>query len=103
MRLSLGSGDAFRFCCGEMGNFDFLLDYSRINQLEDIENETRSSVVDVVDKIISLSNTRENHQIPELTFPGLFQGQSGIVYSASRFILPDLPSLSGQYMSDLTY
>ena len=94
------SSDAYRFCCGEMGNIDFLLDYSRASYAPEAEFETRSELLRAVGAILSFTNNggRKNRQLPELSFPGLFQGQSGLAYCAARFVLPALPSLSGHHM-----
>ena len=92
---SVGSSETYRFCCGEMGNVDFLLDYARMSE-QDEGSEKYSRSLLSAKKIISSTVTMQKHLIPELAFPGLFHGRSGILYTATRFILPDLPSLSGQ-------
>lgn len=94
------SSDAYRFCCGEMGNIDFLLDYSRAAYTPEAEAETRSELLNTVGAILSFANNggKKNRRLPELSFPGLFQGQAGLMYCAARFILPDLTSLSGHHM-----
>lgn len=98
---ALDSSDAYRFCCGEMGNIDFLLDYSRATYTPEAEFETRSELLSTVGTILSFANNggKKNRRLPELSFPGLFQCQSGLLYCAARFILPDLPSLSGHNMT----
>jgi lantibiotic modifying enzyme len=101
---ALASSDAYRFCCGEMGNLDFLLDYSRAAYTPEAEFETRSELLRMVVAILLFTNNggKKNRQLPELSFPGLFKGQSGLAYCAARFILPDLPSLSGHHMPRVT-
>lgn len=97
---ALASSNAYRFCCGEMGNIDFLLDYSRATSAPELKFETHSRLLRITEEILSFANNggNKNRQRPELSFPGLFQGQSGLIYCAARFVLPDLASLSGQRM-----
>lgn len=97
---AFASSNAYRFCCGELGNLDFLLDYSKAANAPEYEFETRSEMLHTIEAILLFSNNggKKNRQFPELSFPGLFQGQSGLAYCAARLILPDLPSLSGHYI-----
>lgn len=94
---TLSSSNAYRFCCGEMGNIDFLLDYNRATLSPKSISETQSRLIRITEEILSFANSegKQNRQMPELSFPGLFQGQSGLIYCAARFVLPNLPSLSG--------
>jgi type 2 lantibiotic biosynthesis protein LanM len=95
------SSDAYRFCCGEMGNLDFLLDYSKAACVTDPAPETASDFLQSAQGILAFANNQgiRNRDYPELSFPGLFQGQAGLAYCVARVLLPDLPSLSGHHMA----
>ena len=97
---SVGSSETYRFCCGEMGNVDFLLDYSRVLKSEE-NGKLYSRALSVTKNILSQQDEAHEHLVPELAFPGLFHGRSGIAFSAARLLTNELPSLSGQHMADI--
>lgn len=93
---NLGRGDVYRFCCGEIGNVDLLLDFSRT--LPEVEGNRMQSIArEVTKKVLSVVRGNKGTRfVPEIELPGLFHGKAGMLYVASRFLLPNLPSLSGQ-------
>ncbi len=96
----VGSSDVYRVCCGEMGNVDFLLDYARLLESSE-EKHLISKIYPVAEQILlSLLNDKSTFE-PERAFQGLFHGQSGMLYTAARFFIPELPSLTGHRFSAL--
>jgi lantibiotic modifying enzyme len=83
---------ALRFCCGQMGMVDLLIDTADFHGYQDLVQARTLSIVDETMHQIHTGSKKP----PELTFPGLFQGLAGIAYCATRVIRPELPSLSGQ-------
>lgn len=82
--------DTRRFCCGEMGPIDLLIDLNRTDVI--IENVTLERL---------LSFRAAGPENPELCYPGLFQGRAGIIYTAARKYSEAIPSLSGDLMRHL--
>lgn len=100
IRNSIGSTDVHRFCCGEMGNIDFLLDVARLMNFSEKERLI-SFCLFQAEQILYLATQGNSTFVPERVFPGLFHGLSGILYTVSRFFLPKLPSLTGQKLTVL--
>ena len=95
-----GHSDTYRFCCGEMGAVDLLIDVNKGEIDEMVKGERERTVFKVTTKVLSHMND-DNHDhshsfSPELMFNGLFQGKAGIAYTGMRLLLPHIPSLSGQ-------
>lgn len=93
----LGERDLHRFCCGEMGHVDFYMDHASSfdkGQQNVILGRMKSAIRRSVaaTEAVNMPDTL----IPELSFPGLFHGRAGILYTATRERVPNLPSLSGQ-------
>lgn len=93
-----GSSDVHRFCCGEMGNLDFILDYTQLLDHKAREDKL-ANAFPIIQELARYNPSPNEKFIPERAFPGLFHGQSGILYSSVRFFLPELPSLTGQDMN----
>ena len=89
-------GEAIRFCCGDMGNADLILDLAKRSTNEELRKQALSIGQTSLVAVLDHDATTEDKLLPELVFPGLFQGQAGILYTCCRFLLNDLPSLSGQ-------
>ena len=97
-----GTTETHRFCCGEMGNLDLILDYIRFSD----DRDKMSKNLDLplkIDHIVRSILYRGDKFIPEREFPSLFHGQSGILYTALRYYMPELPSLSGQSINNIQY
>lgn len=99
IKNSVGNSNIHRFCCGEMGNVDFLLDLARIGDTAERSNIWRCTS-EISKKILVDALTEQSEFIPERVFPGLFHGQAGILYTAARFFAPELPSLTGHILSE---
>lgn len=88
LRADLGHSDARRFCCGEMGTLDLLID------IEGRDTDTFAQLSVAARQI--LLDALQSRDAPETRFPSLFQGRAGIIYTAARCFDPRVPSLSGQ-------
>lgn len=91
---SIGELHEFRYCCGEMGNIDLFIDISKFSGI-DIKPH-KKLLLDSAFNILLRTSKDNKFFSPELTFPSLFHGQAGILYTASRLLNAKLPSLSGQ-------
>ncbi|PZQ43769.1 MAG: hypothetical protein DI551_11480, partial [Micavibrio aeruginosavorus] len=88
-----GLSNSYRFCCGEAGNVDLLMDIARRSEKGSF-SETFERYATAT--LFSVNNRGSSNVMPEMAFPSLFQGKSGIAYTALRTVLPILPSLAGQ-------
>lgn len=94
----LGSSDSYRFCCGEFGSVDLLLDMHEndwMNKNSNLLHDIEVLSIDILTKINSMKETF----IPEIEFPSLYQGKGGILYTACRILNRRIPSLSCQYLA----
>lgn len=91
MSQQMGASQSLRFCCGEMGSVDLFIDLS-INSNDKPKWDKLNSVTR---HLLSVSIHPEKQNTPEIEFPGLYQGICGILYTASRLLCPEIPSLSG--------
>ncbi len=83
----LATSDSHRFCCGEFGSLDVLLDFSPTS---------RHQLTGMALHLLSPSCGTEASN-PERIFPSAYQGRCGMIYTAARLLHRDIPSLSGQY------
>ena len=95
IKSELNCSRTTRFCCGEMGNIDYLIDLYRGSSCGE-STATTDALKYVVKDILNFAHQEQEEFIPELAFPSLFHGKSGMLYTASRIFNNELPSLSGQ-------
>ena len=79
-----------------MGNVDLLLDLASLNHCAHTRYLAIKRGREIVNNTIHIIHQKEEGEVPELIFPGLFQGLSGIAYCGARTFNHQLPSLSGQ-------
>jgi len=99
MNARVGKLDDLRFCCGDMGVVDLLLDVglaARSSYAYDTSIMAGNAVLQR-----AVAGIKNGTSTPELAFPGLFQNLSGILYTGCRLLNPALRSLSGQASTDL--
>lgn len=88
------------YCCGTTGMADFLLEASRLRSDKSIYNTAEKHAICSLENLSNLTRFSSRFgQINPKMFPGLFQGISGIGYTALRFVDTSLPSLSGLIVS----
>ncbi len=92
----LGRSRTYRFCCGELGVVDCLLDLARADGDTRQEAVVKRAGADLLDRALCEIAGPASDLVPETAFPGLFQNIAGILYVACRLRSPDLISLSGQ-------
>lgn len=92
VQSQVGSSGINRFCCGEMGVVDLLLDLRMANYpgLSAATSDIRDLAFDKLRDIWKDSGEVEG------IFPSLFQGRSGALFTAARSMDPSVRSLSGQ-------
>lgn len=83
----LATSDSHRFCCGEFGSLDLLID---------VLPAQPSRLTGVALQLLqpSIGTAVSN---PERVFASTYQGRCGMIYTAARLLNHDIPSLSGQY------
>lgn len=92
----IGRSQTYRFCCGEFGAVDSLLDLSRADGDAQNEAVVKQLGADLVNRALGMVAGPTSNLVPETAFPGLFQNMAGFLYLACRLRSPDLISLSGQ-------
>ena len=95
----VGKSKTLRFCCGEVGNIDLLIDFHELTDNADFNNQLCMNIKIAISNVLNEVKKKQDKIVPELTFPGLFHGTSGILYTFSRLFLLELPSLSGHRIS----
>jgi len=84
------------YCCGTAGMVDFLLEAARLSNDNDLYTHARDNIAQSLHNLKELTHfTSRFGRIDPKMFPGLFQGITGIGYTALRLIDPALPSLCG--------
>lgn len=96
----VGATSMHRFCCGELGSADLLLDLCQAAPTEQRSRLAQRSASIAVDNALLACSTARPHSEPEIVLPGLFHGVSGIAYVAARLMSPGIPSLSGQLSAE---
>lgn len=91
---SAGRLSELRFCCGDMGLVDFLLDVSMASGDERLAAKTAEAGQACLSQAVRAILSGEFGI--ETAYPGLFQNLSGVLYVGCRLLDPELPSLSGQ-------
>ncbi len=103
---TIGLSETYRFCCGEMGAVDLLIDVNKVEDNPKTKGERARKIYKATREVLShLNDDDHDHShsfSPELMFNGLFQGKAGIAYTGMRLLLPQLPSLSGQSIRNLS-
>ena len=89
------AGEPGRFCCGEAGICDLLLDLGRVYELPELIQTARARLLTAIENVASARFEQDLYDHPEFLFPSLYQGQGGYLYTLARFVSPELPSLSG--------
>jgi lantibiotic modifying enzyme len=84
------------YCCGNCGEADFLLEMHRLTSDQDLLLKAKGKIANSLQNLDNMAafSSRFGLSDPKL-FPGLFQGISGIGYTALRLINESLPSLVG--------
>ncbi|MBT3588185.1 MAG: type 2 lantipeptide synthetase LanM [Flavobacteriaceae bacterium] len=82
------------YCCGSIGQIDFLIEASNVLNDKSILNLAKSKLVDLKNKKMSLGHytTYELLTISQEN-PSLFRGLSGIGYLSLRLLNPQLPCI----------
>lgn len=91
-----------RFCCGEAGISDLMLDLGRMCNLDGMTRVAHERVAGALNRIASKRQMGIVSGHPELRFPSLYQGQSGLMYTLARCKSKQMPSLSGQMSISLS-
>ncbi len=102
-RNALSNSKAYRFCCGEMGSVDLLLDLGVVTNNKDDYSMAVKRGKEIVKNTMDAIHQKAEREVPELIFPGLFQGLSGIAYCGARTFRHQLPSLSGQSLRTMKH
>lgn len=88
--------DVDYYCCGSSGSLDFLLEASRCFNSGELFFSSENKMYEILHDLVTEGKFISRFgAIKPATFPGLFQGVSGIGYTALRFTNYNLPSISG--------
>lgn len=93
MSLGVDMLRPWRFCCGYSGEVDAALDCLDLSTTQ--RTQMIQGMANSLKAIISRYDDDQIWECVELAFPSLYQGKSGIAYTAARLLQRKLVSLSG--------